>query len=140
MQPLTKIQSQLLRGAVADLQAMRSGQSVPGVVSWREIQQATEDAAAGLVRLATARWLGVDVLPPAGRMAATRAYRKLEARGLVVRRAERWASERANYVEILPAGIQLAAEHHAERNETNGPSPSDLTPDESARQGPAADG
>jgi hypothetical protein len=107
---ITPLEKTILLAAAADLDRLRRGKSVPGINGWHALENAKADAAAGLVRLATARWLGFETLTPAARMAATRAIRRLEQRGLAERSIEGWAQERANYLRITNAGRKLAKE------------------------------
>ena len=119
MQVLTGLEKRILRGAAADLARLRAGKPIRGddrTARPYGLREAIEDAKHGLVRLAASRWLG-KTLDGAGRMAVSRAYQRLERRGLAERHSLHWAEERATHLKLTAAGIEAARSLKREKKE-----------------------
>jgi hypothetical protein len=108
---LSSIEKAILGGAVRDLQRLRRGRPLEGTDrtdNWYRLRQAVDDAKQGYVRLDAGRWLGQE-LEPSDRMMLSRAYQRLEARGLV-ERANVTDGPRATHLYITRAGVRMGKE------------------------------
>ncbi len=120
---LTQRERQILIGAAVDLAAWRTAEPVP---TWpkmtgaeRQHNDAIGNARDRIVDCAPAKWLGREKLLPSDRVANSRAYASLQAKGLAARmsaRGEHGQRFKTFALEILPAGEALAAELHAQQN------------------------
>jgi hypothetical protein len=130
---MTTLQSEILTGAVAqlnhwrsyDLAPLRANQVTTADRRWRQEQIAL--AAAGQVACAAAVWIG-QPLTAASRVAVSRAYAALEAAGLIVRLqipATYGQKFKTVALRITEAGERLAA---TLANDPNSPSDAGVLP------------
>jgi hypothetical protein len=104
---LSTVEERILLGAVADVRRLKRHEPVNERLEWR-LAQAIEDARLDFVRLDAARWLG-QTLSPSDRMMVSRAYQRLEKRGLA-ERVNFNEGGRVTHLFITPAGYKLARE------------------------------
>jgi hypothetical protein len=104
---LSSIERAILVGVTADLDRLQQT-PLPGVFGDPELKLAIEDAADGLVRCDAARWLGITAGGAAARMRISRAYARLQRRGLVQRVACGFSGAVTSHLRLTKAGIALA--------------------------------
>lgn len=103
----------ILVGAYRDLLDLRSAD--PAGSDWQR-RQAIEEAGKGIVSVRLARWLGRS-LSPGDSVQASRAYKRLEAKGLVKRlsrsiynlRPECLSGNKTSALQFTDAGMEAAA-------------------------------
>jgi hypothetical protein len=113
-QALNNLDRDILTGAVADLQKFAATPCLPGG-GHGELHTAIADARGGLVKCAPCRWVGPTGGDAAFRMAISRAYKRLESRGLVERIALGICGDRVSHLRPTAEGITLAAQLRSEQ-------------------------
>ena len=108
---LSTVEKQVLLGAVGDIQRLKQRKQLIGtnrVTGYFAFETAVLDAKNNCVRLDAGRWLD-QVIEPSDRMMISRAYARLERRGLV-ERVNFSDEQRATHLEITRAGFKVARE------------------------------
>ena len=108
-QRLNEIERQILTGAVNELKRLRAT-TVPSGYGHGALMAAVRDATEGTVRCDAARWCRDASYDASGRVAISRAYKRLEAMGLCTRIAGGYVGKSVTHLQLSEAGIALAAE------------------------------
>lgn len=103
---MLEIDKSILVGAVTDLLHNQSLPPVSGY-GYAAEKQRHADAQAGLVRTSPERWTESPMSDGGSRMQVSRAYRRLEAAGLIVRHSLNGSS--TSHLQPTAEGIELAA-------------------------------
>jgi hypothetical protein len=84
---LSQLEADILVGLIGDLNAIQA-KGQPSGYGYSPEKRAWSDVRQGLVRCNPSQWTECDLSDPTQRVAVSRAYKRLESRGLVERFAE----------------------------------------------------